>query len=338
MTDPNDLRPRALPVDPAPGPGRQASLAVVTIVHGPPRAPRAPALGPAPAAPPPGHARRRRDGRLARSGTSHAGTPATGTCTWPRCGVAAATCPWPPPATSASTWPLRRGADAGRAARRRLHPFPRAARAVCRRARLRGEPRPRRAARRRPRGPVVLAGEVAYLPPAPARPRLPRPRAGSPGRARSTAPGASRPGPRRGAHGRRPAPLLVAVLRAHRALLAGHRGFDEAYVGYGGEDTDFGQRLGAAGGRLLWVGGARAHHQHHPTASPPVQHVHDIVANANRFAGRWGWWPMEGWLDAFAEMGLAERVDGAWHVITEDARPRSWRMPSRRRLAQLRTK
>ncbi|GAA2745109.1 glycosyltransferase [Terrabacter aerolatus] len=92
-------------------------------------------------------------------------------------------------------------------------------------------------------------------------------------------------------------------------------GFDEGYVGYGGEDTDFGQRLGAASGRLLWVGGARAHHQHHPTSSPPVQHVDDVVANANRFAERWGWWPMEGWLEAFAARGLAARTtDGRWQA------------------------
>ena len=90
-------------------------------------------------------------------------------------------------------------------------------------------------------------------------------------------------------------------------------GFDEGYVGYGGEDTDFAQRLGRAGGRLVWVGGARAFHQHHATSSPPVEHVHDIVVNANRFARRWGWWPMEGWLDAFADLGLARRrPDGSW--------------------------
>ena len=50
-------------------------------------------------------------------------------------------------------------------------------------------------------------------------------------------------------------------------------GFDEAYTGYGAEDTDFGQRLAAAGGDLLWVGGAAAYHQHHPTETPPVQHL-----------------------------------------------------------------
>jgi GT2 family glycosyltransferase len=94
-------------------------------------------------------------------------------------------------------------------------------------------------------------------------------------------------------------------------------GFDEGYVGYGGEDTDFAQRLGTAGGRLVWVGGAVAFHQHHPTSSPPVQHVHDVVANANRFARRWGWWPMKGWLEAFAEQGMARRrADGSWEATS----------------------
>lgn len=97
-------------------------------------------------------------------------------------------------------------------------------------------------------------------------------------------------------------------------------GFDEAYVGYGGEDTDFGQRLARQGGAMTWVGGARAYHQHHPTLDPPTQHLHDIVTNANRFAERWGWWPMEGWLDAFERLGLARREpDGTWKATRSAA-------------------
>jgi hypothetical protein len=98
-------------------------------------------------------------------------------------------------------------------------------------------------------------------------------------------------------------------------------GFCEDYVGYGGEDTDFGQRLGAANGTLLWVGGAAAYHQHHPSESPPVQHLDAIVANANRFHDRWGWFPMEGWLERFAAMGLAEMEGrtGRWRVRRPEA-------------------
>ncbi|WP_240917588.1 glycosyltransferase family 2 protein [Phycicoccus sp. HDW14] len=94
-------------------------------------------------------------------------------------------------------------------------------------------------------------------------------------------------------------------------------GFDERYAGYGAEDTDVGQRLARAGGRLLFVGGAEAVHQFHPSPSPPVQHVTDIVANATTFADTWGWWPMEGWLEQFRELGLVHRTpDGHWHTVT----------------------
>ncbi|MFD6418789.1 glycosyltransferase family 2 protein [Streptomyces sp. NPDC060194] len=81
-------------------------------------------------------------------------------------------------------------------------------------------------------------------------------------------------------------------------------GFGEEYEGYGGEDTDYGQRARAAGVPLTWVGGAPAFHQHHPVSSPPVRHLDDILRNARLFHRRWGWWPMTGWLDAFAERGL----------------------------------
>ena len=56
-------------------------------------------------------------------------------------------------------------------------------------------------------------------------------------------------------------------------------------------------------------------HQYHPSPSPPVQHVADIVANANVFADKWGWWPMESWLEQFRELGLVRRgPDGRWRV------------------------
>lgn len=81
-------------------------------------------------------------------------------------------------------------------------------------------------------------------------------------------------------------------------------GFDERYEGYGGEDTDFGQRAKSHGIDLTWVGGAWAYHQYHPTSDPPVQHLNDILRNARLFHDRWGWWPMQGWLDAFESLGL----------------------------------
>ncbi|MER7795989.1 galactosyltransferase-related protein [Microbacterium sp. NPDC096154] len=98
-------------------------------------------------------------------------------------------------------------------------------------------------------------------------------------------------------------------------------GFDEAYAGYGGEDTDFGQRARRAGVDLAWVGSARAYHQHHPVESPPVRHIDDILRNGRLFAERWGWWPMTGWLDAFTDLGLVERdpVRGYRRVRREHA-------------------
>jgi len=82
-------------------------------------------------------------------------------------------------------------------------------------------------------------------------------------------------------------------------------GFCEQYVGYGGEDTDYGQIARQAGVGLCWVGGAWAYHQHHAGESPPVHHLNDILRNAACFHRRWGWWPMSGWLETFAQRGLA---------------------------------
>lgn len=81
-------------------------------------------------------------------------------------------------------------------------------------------------------------------------------------------------------------------------------GFHEEYSGYGAEDTDFGQIAVAHGMRHVWVGGAWAYHQYHPSSNPPVEHLHDILRNASIFRQRWGWWPMTAWLDGFQRLGL----------------------------------
>lgn len=96
---------------------------------------------------------------------------------------------------------------------------------------------------------------------------------------------------------------------------AWHRtgGFCEDYVGYGGEDTDFGRVVADVGLDLGWVGSARAFHQWHPISRPPVEHVADIVRNAEVFRGRWGATPMLGWLEAFEQRGLVSRDErGRW--------------------------
>ncbi|MDT0185425.1 galactosyltransferase-related protein [Microbacterium sp. ARD31] len=90
-------------------------------------------------------------------------------------------------------------------------------------------------------------------------------------------------------------------------------GFCEDYVGYGGEDTDFARVVLAAGLDLGWVGAARAYHQWHPVSRPPVEHVADIVRNAEVYRRRWGVVPMRGWLEAFEERGLVRcDDDGRW--------------------------
>ena len=87
-------------------------------------------------------------------------------------------------------------------------------------------------------------------------------------------------------------------------------GFCTDYSGYGAEDTDFAQLAAGRGVPMCWVGGAHAFHQYHPVSDPPVEHLADIVTNANVFHRRWGWWPMRGWLDAFSAAGLL-RLDGS---------------------------
>ncbi|MEL6061912.1 MULTISPECIES: glycosyltransferase family 2 protein [unclassified Methylobacterium] len=86
-------------------------------------------------------------------------------------------------------------------------------------------------------------------------------------------------------------------------------GMDEAFVGYGGEETDLAARLAASGLPVFWVAGARAYHQHHPVHVPPLQHFAAILANAARFRARHGRWCMTYWLGQFRAAGLID-----WHA------------------------
>jgi GT2 family glycosyltransferase len=83
-------------------------------------------------------------------------------------------------------------------------------------------------------------------------------------------------------------------------------GFDESYKGYGAEDTDFAFMARASGIQLGMVG-ATAYHQPHPSYSPPLNHLEDIISNATVFFKKWQQWPMEGWLSKFDEMGYISR-------------------------------
>ena len=152
--------------------------------------------------------------------------------------------------------------------------------------------------------PSVLAGDVAYLPeherpyPVGELDRLAKPHPARP---------VLEPAQSRQADDVRLFWSLSFALSADSWTAIG--GFDERYVGYGGEDTDFALRLQAAGASLVWVGGARAYHQFHENRMPPVHHLDDIVRNARIFHSTWGRWPMEGWLREFDRLGLV-RFDG----------------------------
>lgn len=167
-------------------------------------------------------------------------------------------------------------------------------------------------------GPVIVAGPVTYLPEGWAD--------GQPADgldlqavAALRAPHAARPDPAPGELVREERfelfwSLSFAVTRRDLEDIGG---FDEAYEGYGGEDTDVAERLRRAGGSLWWVGGADAFHQFHPVSKPPVEHLDDILRNVAVFQERWGRPCMDGWLDAFGELGLATRDgDGTWRRTT----------------------
>jgi N-acetylglucosaminyl-diphospho-decaprenol L-rhamnosyltransferase len=94
-------------------------------------------------------------------------------------------------------------------------------------------------------------------------------------------------------------------------------GFDDRFEGYGGEDTDYAFTARERGVPLVWVGGAHAYHQHHPTSSPPWQHLDDILRNGRLFADRWEVWPMEGWISRFAAAGAIERHGDGWVRVRE---------------------
>ena len=170
-------------------------------------------------------------------------------------------------------------------------------------------------------GPRVLSGAVHYLPPRPG-PGARYAHAELPDLA---APHPARPSP--------PPGTVVAATTAERWLFwslsfAVHvpdwsrLRFCEEYTGYGAEDTDLAAQVVAAGGSMFWVGGADAYHQHHPTRNPPVQHLDAILRNAATFHRRWGWFPMQGWLQEFERLGLAtyDAASSTWAAVASSSR------------------
>ncbi len=82
-------------------------------------------------------------------------------------------------------------------------------------------------------------------------------------------------------------------------------GFDEDFVGYGGEDTDF-SFMAREKNIPFFLSNAIVFHQQHAVSSPPLGHFEDIVTNANVFYKKWNRWAMEAWLIEFKELDLIE--------------------------------
>jgi hypothetical protein len=148
----------------------------------------------------------------------------------------------------------------------------------------------------------LFLGEVLYLPPGAI------PESGPDfsvldrlGRTHPAKPPIPRAGLRREAD---PAELWGLSFAVPAAAWQAVGGMDEAFEGYGGEETDLALRLAARGLPTYWTAGARAYHQHHAVHIPPLQHFDSILANAARFHARHGRWCMGYWLGQFRDAGL----------------------------------
>lgn len=94
-------------------------------------------------------------------------------------------------------------------------------------------------------------------------------------------------------------------------------GFDEGYLGYGGEDTDFGRVIAERGLPIWWMKGGRVYHQYHPHCMPPIHQVPSVIRNADYFASKWGHRTMEHWLHAFRLLGLIENTPDGLRILRE---------------------
>lgn len=102
-----------------------------------------------------------------------------------------------------------------------------------------------------------------------------------------------------------------------RASWMASGGFDDRFVGYGGEDTDFGRTLEDLGIPIFWIRGAKVYHQYHPHCMPPIHQVRSVVRNAELFASKWGHRTMEHWLYAFRLMGLIENTRDGIRILRD---------------------
>lgn len=89
-------------------------------------------------------------------------------------------------------------------------------------------------------------------------------------------------------------------------------GFDESFIGYGAEDTDFAMMFHKADVKLIFVFDYILH-QYHDKYDPPVNHFDSIIENATRYKQKWNVLPMQRWLRAFEKMGLI-KIDQADNI------------------------
>jgi GT2 family glycosyltransferase len=80
-------------------------------------------------------------------------------------------------------------------------------------------------------------------------------------------------------------------------------GFDESFMGYGAEDTDFAMMFHKAGIKQIFVRDYVLH-QYHDKHDPPLNYFNSIIENATRYQQKWGVLPMMRWLKAFEKLGL----------------------------------
>ena len=100
----------------------------------------------------------------------------------------------------------------------------------------------------------------------------------------------------------------------HQSTFEAMGGFDTEYIGYGGEDTDF--SFVARSQKIpLYKISALAYHQFHPSYAPPLNHLAEIVNNAEVFYRKWGIMPMDKWLSQFADRGYIAIEDNKISIV-----------------------
>lgn len=94
---------------------------------------------------------------------------------------------------------------------------------------------------------------------------------------------------------------LSFAIRSSRFQLVD--GLNERFIGYGGEETDFAERLAEIDTVFCWCPNVLALHQYHTVYSPPLDKFPYIIRNAKLFHATWGSWCMEYWLQLFHDCG-----------------------------------